>query len=374
MATAYQKRAVGIFATQSEAERALRDVKDSGFPMDRVSVIAKDKNRPVSDDLHGGDEGNKADEGAAVGAATGGTIGTITGLLVGLGVLAIPGIGPIMLAGATATAVATTAGGAAIGAATGGLIGALVGLGIPEERAKVYKERVAQGDYLVIVDGTEADITRAGKILKRGGIEEWGVYDAPENHDNRDNRDNRGNHDVNNQANGVRRQKTIAEDRTSMLEQEQEQELARARAREQELTRARTREQEQGQELTRARAGKQEQEVARKQEQELARAREQEQGQELARARAGEQEQELARKQEQKLAQAREQKYEQELARARAGEQEQELARKQEQKLAQAREQELARARDANRTDGDVLYEDSVVKVVDYTRDRDSRR
>ncbi|WP_219729965.1 general stress protein [Sodalinema gerasimenkoae] len=371
MATAYQKRAVGIFATQSEAERALRDVKDSGFPMDRVSVIAKDKNRPVSDDLHGGDEGNKADEGAAVGAATGGTIGTITGLLVGLGVLAIPGIGPIMLAGATATAVATTAGGAAIGAATGGLIGALVGLGIPEERAKVYKQRVAQGDYLVIVDGTEADITRAGKILKQGGIEEWGVYDAPENHDNRD---NRGNHDVNNQANGVRRQETAAKNRTSMLEQEQEQELARAREREQELARARTREQEQEQELTRARAGKQEQEVARKQEQELARAREQEQGQELARARAAEQEQELARKQEQKLAQAREQKQEQQLAQARTGEQEQQLARAQEQELARAQEQELARARDANRTDGDVLYEDSVVKVVDYTRDRDGRR
>ncbi|AFY81041.1 general stress protein [Oscillatoria acuminata] len=210
MAITYQKRAVGTFPTRTQAERALRELKDSGFPMDRVSVIAKDENRPVSDDLHGEDRGNKADEGAAVGAATGGAIGTITGLLVGLGALAIPGIGPIMLAGATATALATTAGGAAIGAAAGGLIGALVGLGIPEERAKVYKERVARGDYLVIVDGTEADIARADTILNRGGIEEWGVYDA------------RHSQDVHHQTDVVRRQETVVENRTPVVEHERD--------------------------------------------------------------------------------------------------------------------------------------------------------
>jgi len=43
--------------------------------------------------------GNKADEGAATGAVTGGAVGGLTGLLVGLGALAIPGIGPVMLAG-----------------------------------------------------------------------------------------------------------------------------------------------------------------------------------------------------------------------------------------------------------------------------------
>jgi len=49
--------------------------------------------------------GNKADE-ALAGAVTGGA-GGLTGLLVGLGALAIPGMGPVMLAGATATALAT---------------------------------------------------------------------------------------------------------------------------------------------------------------------------------------------------------------------------------------------------------------------------
>jgi len=76
---------------------------------------------------------------------TGGTVGGLTGLLVRLGTLAIPGVGPIMLAGATATAIATAAAGGAIGAATGGILGGLVGLGIPEDRAKVYNDSVLQG-------------------------------------------------------------------------------------------------------------------------------------------------------------------------------------------------------------------------------------
>lgn len=176
-----QRRAVGVFADRHAAERALQELSSSGFNMNRVSVIARDGDREsniagaeVSDQV-----GNKADDGAKVGAVSGGVLGGLTGLLVGLGTLAIPGVGPIVLAGEVATALATTAAGGAIGAAAGGLVGALVGLGIPEERARVYNDRVSQGGYLVIVDGTEQEINRAEAILQRGGIEEYGVYDAP---------------------------------------------------------------------------------------------------------------------------------------------------------------------------------------------------
>jgi hypothetical protein len=122
---------------------------------------------------------NKADEGATKGALTGGTLGGLTGLLVGLGLVAIPGIGPIMLAGASATAIATTLAGTALGAAAGSLIGALVGMGIPEEEARVYNDRVARGDYLVLVDGSEAEVAQAESILSRGGIQHWNTYDYP---------------------------------------------------------------------------------------------------------------------------------------------------------------------------------------------------
>ncbi len=181
MALGLHKRAVGVFQNRQDAELALRELRDSNFPMDRVSVITQDSDR--DNDIAGADvrdrAGNKADEGATTGAVTGGALGGLTGLLVGLGTLAIPGIGPIMLAGATATAIATTLAGGAIGAAAGSLIGGLIGLGIPEERARHYNDRVSRGHYLVIVEGSDDEIRHAEAVLSHRGIEDWDVYHHP---------------------------------------------------------------------------------------------------------------------------------------------------------------------------------------------------
>ena len=179
------RRAVGTFATHQDAENALNELRDGGFSMNHVSIIAKDSERLEKSNRIGDTkvqemaEVTHADDGAKTGAATGGTVGGITGLLVGLGTLAIPGVGPVMLAGATATAIATALAGGAIGAAAGGLVGGLVGLGIPEERARSYHDSVARGGYLVIVDGSDAEIRSAEAILKRRGIHDWEIYDAP---------------------------------------------------------------------------------------------------------------------------------------------------------------------------------------------------
>ena len=174
------KRAAGLYYSRDEAESAVRELKDAGYDMDRVSVIAKDADKVGGhDSTRTEDVGNKADDGAATGALTGGALGGITGLLVGLGVLAIPGIGPILLAGAEATAIATTLAGGAIGAAAGGLIGALIGLGIPEEKAKIYSDRVGRGSFLVMVTGTAAEIDRVAAIMRRHGVEEFDIYDIP---------------------------------------------------------------------------------------------------------------------------------------------------------------------------------------------------
>lgn len=56
------------------------------------------------------------------------------GWLAGLGMLTVPGIGPLVAAGPIVAALA----GIGAGGATGGLIGALVGSGIPEVEAKRY--------------------------------------------------------------------------------------------------------------------------------------------------------------------------------------------------------------------------------------------
>jgi hypothetical protein len=176
------KRSLGLFYSRDEAEAALRALKDDGFDMNRVNIIAKDADQVTqsagldTDTAH--DDGNNAAEGAGAGATSGAVLGGITGLLIGLGTLAIPGVGPIIVAGEAATAIATTLAGAGIGAAAGGIIGGLIGLGIPEDKAKVYSDRIGSGSYLLMVNGTNDDISRAERILHNHGIEEYNVYDA----------------------------------------------------------------------------------------------------------------------------------------------------------------------------------------------------
>jgi hypothetical protein len=182
---ANNERAVGIFSHHQEAENALNELRDVGFAMNQVSIIAKDADRLYQSDRLGETRVQELtdpthfDEGAMTGAVAGGVLGGLTGLLVGLGTLTIPGVGPIMLAGTTASAIATALAGGAIGTASGSLIGGLIGLGIPEEQAGAYHDFVVRGDYLVIVDGTEAEILRAEVILRHRGIREWKVYATP---------------------------------------------------------------------------------------------------------------------------------------------------------------------------------------------------
>lgn len=177
--TGYYKRAVGVFKRREDVEDALRALKSIRYDMDRVSLIARH-----IEDVKGAEEvtenhGNEADEGAGIGATTGTVLGGIGGFLIGVGVLAIPGIGPILAAGAEISALGSTLAGAGIGAATGGIIGALVGMGIPEENAKTYNERVKAGQYLLMVSGTDNDLHRVESILRDRHVEEFGIYNVP---------------------------------------------------------------------------------------------------------------------------------------------------------------------------------------------------
>lgn len=181
MVLAERRRAVGVFSSHREAEAALAELRDAGFPMNDVSVIARNENEK-SDIVDNKKIGNEADDGAKIGAITGTTLGIIGGLLASVGAIAVPVIGGAGIAiwGAETIggAVATTLAGAGAGAIAGGLVGALAGLGIPEERAKVYADHIEKGGYVVIVDGTDAEIQRAHQILNNRGIREWGVYDV----------------------------------------------------------------------------------------------------------------------------------------------------------------------------------------------------
>jgi len=172
------RRAVGLFANRQDAETALSRLRDSGFNMDKVSVVARNSDtQDVAGKRVDQDKDEQVKGGAGAGAVAGATTGGLIGLIGSLGVLAIPGVGPVAEVGIV---LANTLLGSGIGAAGGGLVGALIGWGVPEEQANYYNTRLNEhGHYLIMVEGTQRDIQTAESILGNHGIQDWNTYDVP---------------------------------------------------------------------------------------------------------------------------------------------------------------------------------------------------
>jgi hypothetical protein len=153
------KTVSGLFDAYKDAEIAVNALERSGVPSEQISIISN-----AADDHDSDDSG--AANGASTGAGLGAVIGGAGGLLTGLGMIAIPGVGPVVAAGwLAATAVGAVAG-AVAGGAAGGLIGALIDSGIPEADAHVYAEGVRRGGTLVTAKVDDAVALNAETILR----------------------------------------------------------------------------------------------------------------------------------------------------------------------------------------------------------------
>ena len=146
-----------VYDTYEKARSAVDELETAGVPMSEISVLANHKSGEQYGDFADLEDGTEAGAGAGVGAAVGGA----AGLLAGLGLMAIPGLGPVVAAGW----LASTALGAAAGGATGGIVGSLISSGVPEEHAHVYSEAVRRGGTLVSVQAEDHDVTKVQTIL-----------------------------------------------------------------------------------------------------------------------------------------------------------------------------------------------------------------
>lgn len=94
-------------------------------------------------------------------------------------------LGLVVIAGGrAATAVATELSRATVSSASEGISGALASLGIIRERVQIFSDRFQRGDFLLIVDGTTAQIRQAEAILRRNKISELTIFSAPDMHRN----------------------------------------------------------------------------------------------------------------------------------------------------------------------------------------------
>jgi len=161
-----------LYDDYATANQVMRQLEAAGVPASEISIVASNADSWYSstkskDRDHDGVDDRA--EGAATGAAIGATTGGVAGLLAGLGLLAIPGIGPVVAAGW----LASTAVVAAAGGLTGGIIGALTEAGVSDEDAHVYAEGVRRGGALLTVRIPEADRARVESIMDRGAVNIW---------------------------------------------------------------------------------------------------------------------------------------------------------------------------------------------------------
>jgi hypothetical protein len=158
-----------LYDSYADAKRAVQGLENAGVPHSDISIVANN-----SDNWYGADkkvdrDGDGIDdraEGAGKGAGIGAGLGGAAGLLAGLGLLAIPGLGPVVAAGW----LAATAVGAAAGAATGGIVGALTEAGVSKEDAPLYAEGVRRGGTLVSARVPDTDRARLDAILNQSAV------------------------------------------------------------------------------------------------------------------------------------------------------------------------------------------------------------
>jgi hypothetical protein len=153
-----------LYDSYEDAESAARDLEAAGVRDEEISLVANNTGERYRTHVK---EGNEAGAGAEAGATFGAVVGGTVGILAGLGMLAIPGVDPVVAAGWLAAAAAGAVGGAAVGGAGGGLIGAMIGNGVPEVDAHFYAEGVRRGGTLVTVHAADQSVASVEAILLR---------------------------------------------------------------------------------------------------------------------------------------------------------------------------------------------------------------
>jgi hypothetical protein len=151
---------VAIYESHSEAEEALKELQKSGFDMKKLSIVGKDYH--TEENVVGYyNAGDRMKRWGQNGAFWGG----LWGLLLGSAFFAIPGLGPVLVAGPLVAWIIGALEGAVV---VGGLsaIGAgLYSIGIPKDSIVEYEAAIKSDRFLVLAHGTADEVEKARMIM-----------------------------------------------------------------------------------------------------------------------------------------------------------------------------------------------------------------
>lgn len=155
-----QGSVVAIFETHDDAEAAVRQLDKAGIDLHRLSIVGQgyEKEEKILGYYNTGDR-------MKLWGKRGAFWGGIWGWLFGAAFFMIPGIGQVAVAGPLVGALVGALRGAVIVGGASALGGALSGIGIPKDSVLRYETAIAADKFLVIVQGSEAEVSHARSVL-----------------------------------------------------------------------------------------------------------------------------------------------------------------------------------------------------------------
>jgi hypothetical protein len=153
---------VAVYGTHEEAEETVKTLQKSGFDMKKLSIVAKN---PHAEEHVVGfyNAGDRIKTWGKAGAFWGG----IWGLLFGAAFFAIPGLGPVLVAGPLVAWIVGALEGAVV---VGGLsaVGAgLFSIGVPKDSVLKYELALKTDKFIVLAHGTAEEAGRAKAIIQK---------------------------------------------------------------------------------------------------------------------------------------------------------------------------------------------------------------
>jgi uncharacterized membrane protein len=152
---------VAVYKTHAAAEEAIKELQRSGIDLHALSIIGKDTHT----DEHVVGYYNAGDRMKYWGK-TGAFWGGLWGLLVGSAFFAIPGIGPILVAGPAVAWIIGALEGAAVFGGLSAIGAGLYSMGIPKDSVLQYELALKTDQFLLMVHGAAEEVETARHTIE----------------------------------------------------------------------------------------------------------------------------------------------------------------------------------------------------------------
>jgi uncharacterized membrane protein len=151
---------VAVYDTHEQAENAIKELQEAGVDMHSLSIAGKDTH---TDEHVVGyyNAGDRMKYWGKLGAFWGG----FWGLLFGSAMFAIPGIGPILVAGPLVAWIVAGLEGAVVVGGVSAVGAGLMSIGIPKDSVLEYDVALKTDKFLLIVHGSPDEVSRAKAII-----------------------------------------------------------------------------------------------------------------------------------------------------------------------------------------------------------------